>query len=189
MDIGKFLQRMDSTYYHHNHRPLGWIWCDLLDYHYGVSAKTLLREECDGHHPLRVPFLACALLAFKLSNLRVKWGEPIRVDNDESDTTAAEFNEMWKDGEPTETVGLLDLKDWDCEEDAVYDWADDDTMSAEETMRRVDELGPDVEVTGPPPIDPEAQCEYDESPALQRLLKEAAESPTFSRPRRKRRTE
>ena len=90
--------------------------------------------------------MACVLLAFKLSNLRVKWGEPIRVDNDESDTTAAEFDEMWKDGEPTETVGLLDLKDWDCEEDAVYDWVDDDTMSAEETMRRFEELGPEVTV-------------------------------------------
>lgn len=31
-----------------------------------------------------------------------------------------------------------------------YDWADDDTLSAEETMKIFEALGPDVEITGPP---------------------------------------
>lgn len=34
--------------------------------------------------------------------------------------------------------------------DDDYDWADDDTLSAEETMRIFEALGPDVEITGPP---------------------------------------
>jgi hypothetical protein len=34
--------------------------------------------------------------------------------------------------------------------DDDYDWADDDTLSAEETMQIFEALGPDEEVTGPP---------------------------------------
>lgn len=34
--------------------------------------------------------------------------------------------------------------------DDDYDLADDDTLSAEETMRIFEALGPDVEITGPP---------------------------------------
>jgi hypothetical protein len=33
--------------------------------------------------------------------------------------------------------------------DNDYDWADDDSLSAEETMRIFESLGPDVEITGP----------------------------------------
>jgi hypothetical protein len=31
-----------------------------------------------------------------------------------------------------------------------YDWADDETLSYDETMKIIDALGPDVEITGPP---------------------------------------
>jgi hypothetical protein len=34
--------------------------------------------------------------------------------------------------------------------DDDYDWADDETLSAEETMRIFEALGPDVPITGPP---------------------------------------
>lgn len=34
--------------------------------------------------------------------------------------------------------------------DDDYDWADDETLSLDETVRIFDALGPDVEVTGPP---------------------------------------
>jgi hypothetical protein len=34
--------------------------------------------------------------------------------------------------------------------DDDYDWADDETLNYEETMKIIDGLGPDVEVTGPP---------------------------------------
>jgi hypothetical protein len=59
-------------------------------------------------------------------------------DYDESDTTAEEFDRMWEEGEPVETV-------------VPYDWADDPNMGAEETMRRFNALGPDKTV-GPPPV-------------------------------------
>src|SRR5262245_38855837 len=34
--------------------------------------------------------------------------------------------------------------------DDDYDWADDDALNAEDTMRTFEALGPDVEITGPP---------------------------------------
>jgi hypothetical protein len=37
-----------------------------------------------------------------------------------------------------------------CPVDDAYDWVDDDSMSAEETMRRFEALGPE-ETVGPPP--------------------------------------
>lgn len=141
MNIGKVLDYMDETYHHRNHRPLGWVFCDLKDYYYGMSAGALLREEYRDK-PLRIPLLACALLAFKLSNSRIKWGDPLprtpeASEVDETDTTVEEFDAMWQDGEPVETVG-------------PYDWADDETLNYEETMKIVDALGPDEEVTSKP---------------------------------------
>jgi hypothetical protein len=34
--------------------------------------------------------------------------------------------------------------------DDDYDWADDETLNYDETMKIIDALGPDVEITGPP---------------------------------------
>jgi hypothetical protein len=45
MNVGKFLDRMDKVYHHQKHGPMGWVFCDLLDYHYGMSAWALLKER------------------------------------------------------------------------------------------------------------------------------------------------
>jgi hypothetical protein len=37
-------------------------------------------------------------------------------------------------------------------DDDDYDWADDETLNYEQTMKIVDALGPDVEITGPPGV-------------------------------------
>jgi hypothetical protein len=123
MNIGKFLERMDNDYHHEHHRPFGWVFCDLLDYYYGMSARALLREECqDRHKLLRVPLLACVLLTFKLSNSRIKWGDPVRRQTpeiDETDTTAAEFDAMWDDALTEEEYNEA-LLDWEEELIAKY---------------------------------------------------------------------
>lgn len=147
MNLGKVLDYMDETYHHRNHRPLGWVFCDLKDYYYGMSARALLREEYHRDKPLRVPLLACALLVFKLSNSRIKWGDPLprtpeASEVDESDTTVEEFDAMWEGGEPVETMGRNEL----------YDWVDDETLGYEETMKIFDALGPE-ETVGPPTED------------------------------------
>lgn len=60
---------------------------------------------------------------------------------------------------PILAVALLSFKPfrikWDFSagrrrNDPAYDWADDDTLSTEDTMWIFDTLGPDVEITGPP---------------------------------------
>lgn len=73
LDIGKQLQHLDSKYHHKNHRPLGWVFCDLLDYYYGMSARQLFRERRSHSGLISLPVLATALAAMKFTNTRVKW--------------------------------------------------------------------------------------------------------------------
>jgi hypothetical protein len=67
--------------------------------------------------------------------IRLLVEQEIELRTDETDTTPEQFDAMWERGEPVETI-------------TPYDWADDPSMSAEETMRRFNALGPDL-IVGP----------------------------------------
>jgi hypothetical protein len=75
MKIGKFLDHMDKVYHHHNHGPFGWVFCDLLDYYYGQSAKSLFKERWGRGlgGPPRAVFLLGPMAMVKFANGRVKW--------------------------------------------------------------------------------------------------------------------
>lgn len=73
MKIGQWLDHMDKQYHHNMRRPFGWVFCDLLDYYYGMSARQLFYERRKHSGTISLPVLAGALAAMKLSNNRVKW--------------------------------------------------------------------------------------------------------------------
>lgn len=73
MKIGIWLENLDKAYYHRHHYPLGFIFCDLLDYYYGMSASQLLKERQERSGRLAAVALLGPLAALKVGNLRVKW--------------------------------------------------------------------------------------------------------------------
>lgn len=134
MNVGDWLDHMDKNYHHRDGRFMGWVFCDLFDYYYGQAAWSSLKHRRKTSGILAAGFLAPALLLLKLSNQRMKWdlSKGVSRKTDE-DATKEDFDHMWDKAEPVE----------------ITDWVDDDTMSAEETMRRFNALGPD-ETIGPP---------------------------------------
>jgi hypothetical protein len=74
--VGKFLADMDEEY-HRTGRFMGWLFCDLLDYYYGMSERALLEERYGKSGLLGCVPLAAAMMTMKLANKRVKWGPPI----------------------------------------------------------------------------------------------------------------
>lgn len=106
MNVGGWLDHMDKDYYHRDHRFMGWVFCDLLDYYYGMSAAALLQERRGRSGWLTAAFMVPVLLAFKFSNSRVKWDYSKAYrrtpppPNDETNTTVEEFDAMWDEGEP-----------------------------------------------------------------------------------------
>lgn len=71
MNVGGLLDQMDKDYHHRDHRPFGWVFCDLLDYYYGMSARALLRERRHKSGLWPIPILVPALLITK--PFRIKW--------------------------------------------------------------------------------------------------------------------
>lgn len=77
--LGKFLERMDNDYHHTEHRPMGWVFCDLLDYYYGMSATALMRERYGKSRIPAVVLQAVLMMVMKVTNNRAKWGPAIQV--------------------------------------------------------------------------------------------------------------
>lgn len=119
--------------HHQGHVPLiGWLVCDIYDAMVGPGWRYLARERCK-------------------KILRV-----FRPIDDETGTTNHQFDVMWAESEPVETItadeeayryyanpenrqpaGPAHRRAEPC------DWADDETLGHEETMRIFDSLGPE----------------------------------------------
>lgn len=118
MNVGEWLDHMDKDYHHRDHRFIGWVFCDLLDYYYGQSAWSSLTYRRRNSGLIAACFLAAPLAALKFSNQRMKWGLSKGVSRvrrfealgpvgppDETDTTKEQFDAMWKESEPADTIG------------------------------------------------------------------------------------
>lgn len=64
---------MDESYHDH-HYPLSWVFCDLLDYYYGQSARALLKER----GMPRAPLLLIPLAITRPFRIKWDWDHPVR---------------------------------------------------------------------------------------------------------------